>query len=81
MQALTASAGELARMMQVIETEILPKTREGVAAGNKVGEGKVCVMLWHAGVLPRLCWIGGADMLKHAWAGIWRGGSWAAALT
>lgn len=36
-----ASAGELTRMLQVIEAEILPKTREGVAAGNKVGGAKV----------------------------------------
>ena len=33
--ALTASASELMRMLQVIEDEILPKTRLGVAAGNK----------------------------------------------
>ena len=32
---LTASAQELIRMLQVIEDEILPKTAQGVAAGNK----------------------------------------------
>lgn len=33
---LTATADELARLLAVIEEEILPKTRAGVAAGNKV---------------------------------------------
>ena len=46
--ALSASSAELLRMMQAIENEILPKTREGVAAGNKVRSGyqllyRVCV--------------------------------------
>ena len=33
---LTASSEELHRYLDVIEKEILPKTRDGVAAGNKV---------------------------------------------
>lgn len=34
--ALKATACELARLLQVIEVEILPETRKGVTAGNKV---------------------------------------------
>ena len=35
-QPLEASAADLSRMLAVIESEILPKTRTAVAAGNKV---------------------------------------------
>ena len=34
--AALRSSADLLRMMQAIEFEIIPKTREGVAAGNKV---------------------------------------------
>jgi len=34
--ALTATADQLARLLQVIEAEILPKTGLGVAKGDKV---------------------------------------------
>eukprot|EP01047_Picozoa_sp_COSAG01_P028747 COSAG01_NODE_1942_length_8842_cov_5.900492_8_plen_209_part_00 len=34
--ALVATASELSRMLSVIEDEIIPKTRAGVAEGNKV---------------------------------------------
>ena len=33
---LTASIQELSRLLQVIEEDILPKTRQGVERGNKV---------------------------------------------